>query len=67
MPALGDHSDILDNIDPFRDGKAGERIGNYIYTFLEKLDSGFEKNKAIEWCNDQYAENWGNDKIIKMN
>ena len=29
IPGFGDWSDYLDEFDPFRDGKAAERMGNY--------------------------------------
>lgn len=67
LPDLGDHSPILDEIDPFRDGKAGERIGIYIKWFMDKLNAGCDRNEAIDWSNAQYAAKWGSDKIISLN
>ena len=66
LPDLGDHSPILDEIDPFRDGKAGERIGTYTRWLLDKLNAGWARNEAINWANGRYAEKWGADKVISM-
>ena len=63
LPALGDHSSILDEIDPFRDGQAGERIGTYIRWFLDKLNAGHSRDEALAWANAQYVAQWGDDKV----
>ena len=66
LPGLGDHSSILDEIDPFRDGKAGERIGTYIQWYLDKMNAGCDRDEAINWSNTQYAAKWGHDKVILL-
>ena len=66
IPDLGDHNPILDEIDPFRDGMAGERIGTYIRWYLDKMNAGCDRDDAINWSNDQYAAKWGNDKVISL-
>jgi hypothetical protein len=64
-PDLGDASPILDQIDPFRDGKAGQRIGEYVTWYLEGLDQNLSKDAAIKIATDKYADKWGADKVIQ--
>lgn len=62
-PHLGDASPILDRLDPFRDGKASQRIGEYITWYLEGLEGNLEKNTALRRATDKYAKKWGKDKV----
>ena len=64
-PGLGDHSSLLDEIDPFRDGRAGERIGTYIRWFLEELNAGRSRDEALSLVNERYSTLWGVDKTIR--
>ena len=64
-PYLGDATPILDKIDPFRDGKASQRIGEYVDWYLEGVDQNFSKDDAIRKATDKYAEKWGADKVIR--
>ena len=64
-PSLGDVSPILDQLDPFRDGKAGQRIGEYIAWYLDSLDQSSSKAEALRTATKKYAEKWGNDKVIR--
>lgn len=66
VPGMGDFSPIHDELDPFRDGKAHERVGEYIRWTLEYLTAGYERDKALQAANNRYAEKWGADKIIAM-
>jgi hypothetical protein len=52
--------------DPFRDGRAGERMGTYLHWCLDAIGSGQHRNKAIENTNNKYASIWGSDKVIPM-
>jgi len=63
-PGLGDFSPFVDQVDPFRDGKAGERIGAYIRCLLEGFDAGLDRDQVIEQANAQYAEAWGAQYVI---
>lgn len=49
--------------DPFRDGKAAERIASYICWLLESFDKGIKRNEAIRYANEQYIKRWGEDKL----
>ena len=62
-PHLGDWSAHLDELDPFRDMRGGERIGTYMRWLQEAFDQGLEREDAIEQVNALYAESWGDDKI----
>jgi hypothetical protein len=65
-PDLGDHTPCLDQLDPFRDGRAGERVGSYIRWLLEAFDEGCDRTEAIRRANDQYGQQWGADKIVRL-
>lgn len=67
MPNLGDFSPIIAELDPFRDGKAHQRVGEYVRWTLDNLAKGFGRNEALQDANNRYGEKWGTDKIIKMN
>lgn len=64
-PYLGDASPILDKIDPFRDGKASQRIGEYVNWYLEGVDQNLSKNDALCQATEKYATKWGADKVIR--
>ena len=64
-PYLGDASPILDKIDPFRDGKTSQRIGEYVEWYLEGVDQNLSKDDSIRKATDKYAEKWGEDKVIR--
>ena len=65
-PDLGDHALVLDQLDPFRDGNAGRRIGEYMGWLLEAFDAGKDRDGAIAYANGRYAEQWGADKVIRL-
>ena len=65
-PGLGDWSSYIDKLDPFRDGRGGERIGTYMRWLLESFDKGKNRGKAIQYANVLYANQWGEDKVIDM-
>jgi len=64
-PHLGDASPVLDQIDPFRDGRASQRIGEYVRWYLEGLDSGLGRDRALRRATRQYADKWGEDKVVR--
>ena len=63
---VGNWSSYLPLIDPFRDGRGGERIGNYMYWLKKELSKGLDKKESIKKANQKYAENWGKDKIYSF-
>jgi len=62
-PGLGDFSSAMDQIDPFCDGKAGERIGSYIAHLLKSFDSDLDRDQAIHKANEDYAQKWGQESV----
>lgn len=64
---FADYSPFLDRIDPFRDGKANERIGGYIKFVFDELNEGEDKNEAIKKANQWYSDLYGEDKVNKFN
>jgi len=66
MAEIGDWTDYLTELDPFRDGQTGQRMGDYLRWCLEAIDSGLGRDKAIENANAKYADMWGADKIASI-
>ena len=62
---LGDASPVLDNFDHFRDGKASERIGEYISWYLKGLDNNLGNDIALQKATEKYAEKWGEENVIR--
>lgn len=65
-PKLGDWSFYIDTLDPFRDGRGGERVGSYIHGLLESFDKKESRDEAIQYANNLYTRQWGEDKVIDM-
>jgi hypothetical protein len=65
-PGLGVmDDDLLAEIDPFRDGGAGKRIGDYIRWYLEASDKHIQRDQALELASRRYADKWGENSVIK--
>jgi hypothetical protein len=62
---LGEWAEHIDELDPYRDGRGGERIGTYMRWLLESFDKGKTREGAIGNANKLFAESWGADKIYK--
>ncbi len=67
VPQFGDWSPILEELDPFRDGKAAHRMGTYIKWLLEGYKSGARKESIMANAAERYASVWGLDKIVEIN
>lgn len=66
-PALGVVDDtFLSAIDPFRDGRAGERIGAYIRWYLEGIDYGLNRDRALQEASQHYAKKWGTEMVGRI-
>lgn len=63
---LGDFSLWLDLLDPFRDGKAHNRIGNYLYFLHKGFEQGSSRKTIIKNANKQYKDNWGDNKVVEI-
>ena len=64
-PLLGDVSSVVDQLDPFRDGKASLRIGEYVRWYLDGLDKGLVRDQALKRATRNYADKWGEDKVVR--
>jgi len=58
---FGDWSKMLNEMDPFRDGRSAERIGTYLKWLLDGFQAGMRREAAGRYC-----RQWGNDKIISV-
>lgn len=63
IPGFGDWSAHLDDFDPFRDGKAAHRMGEFLAWTLEGFKQGLDREKALARASNRYAEAWGADKV----
>ena len=63
-PGFGDWSSIIDDLDPYRDGMAANRIGTYLSWLLQGYDQGLDKETIMFNAAERYKEQWGEDKVI---
>lgn len=65
-PGVGDWTPFAGRLDPFRDGKSGERIGSYMGSLLDGLGKGYGRDEVIKHANVAYQKKWGEDKVIDL-
>lgn len=66
IPGFGDWGGMLDELDPFRDGKASYRIGTYLRWLLEGFDKGWDREHILADAANRYMEQWGADKVVPI-
>lgn len=66
VPGFGDWSSMLDELDPFRDGRAAERMGTYLAWLLEGFKAGGNRDTVMADAAERYRSIWGKDKIIHI-
>lgn len=66
IPGFGDWSHSITDLDPFRDGRAAERMGTYIQWMLEGLRSGMDRDTVLANTAERYRVQWGHDKITHV-
>lgn len=66
VPRLGDWSEYINEVDPFRDGRASERIGTYLRWCLEGFVANKRRDDVVNQANDKYALQWGSDKVMQL-
>jgi hypothetical protein len=66
IPGFGDWSGIIDEFDPFKDGKAATRIGTYLHWLIQGFEQGLERDKIMVNAAERYCQQWGYDKIFTM-
>ena len=64
IPSLGDWSLIVDDLDPFRDGRAAYRINTYLHWIHDGFKKGLDRDGILDNAAQRYALEWGNDKVI---
>ncbi len=62
---LGNWSTFLPELDPYRDGQAAQRMGNFLQHLLHELKNGQTREVAIQTVAESFARQWGEDKIIR--
>jgi len=67
IPELGNWSSILDELDPFRDGRAAERAGTYLKWLLDGFKSKLDRDTVMADAAERYCKIWGKDKVIEIN
>lgn len=65
IPGFGDWSSMLDHLDPFRDGRAAERMATYLGWLLEGFRAGRDRETVMADAADRYAAHWGQDKVVE--
>lgn len=63
LPGFGNWDSMLDELDPFRDGRAVERMGSYVQWLLEALEGGLDRDRAVEEAAERYGRQWGKNKV----
>jgi hypothetical protein len=66
VPGFGDWRSILDELDPFRDGRAVERMATYMRWLLDGLDRGEDRESVMEQAAERFAERWGSHMVQVM-
>ncbi|MCB9757523.1 MAG: hypothetical protein H6753_03755 [Candidatus Omnitrophica bacterium] len=61
--SLGNCEPFLAAVDPFRDGQAAQRMGNYLKWLIDGLNCGLPRETVLADANERYARLWGKDKI----
>jgi len=64
ISGFGDWTSIIDDLDPFRDGKAAFRMGTYLKWLIEGFDNNLDREVIMENAAERYKKQWGADKVI---
>lgn len=66
IPGFGDWSLMLDELDPFRDGRAAERMGTYIKWLIDGFKAGLDRETVMADAAERYCKQWGRDKVTEV-
>ena len=61
---FGAWSAFINELGFFRDGKGGERVGNYLFSLLKGFEKGLSSNDNIKHANMIYFKIWGENKLF---
>ena len=64
VDGFGDWSSVIDDLDPFRDGKAAYRMGTYLHWLMQGYEKGQDKDQIMYDAAERYKKEWGEDKVI---
>lgn len=64
IPGFANWSSMLDEMDPFRDGRAAQRMGTYLEWLLEGFKAKLPRETVLADAADRYGKMWGRDKIL---
>lgn len=64
LPAFGDFSNHMKEVDPYADGRSGERAGTYLRWLLESTDQGNDRESALRQADKKFSQRWGKDSVI---
>lgn len=67
VPGFADWSGILDELDPFRDGRAAERMRTYLAWLMEGFRAELPRETILADAAERYGQIWGKDKILSVN
>ena len=67
IPGFGDWSSVIGKLDPFQDGLAAKRIGDYLSWLVDGFERGLDRDAVMAQASDRYAALWGDDKVIRGN
>ncbi len=63
---LGNWSSHIHEFDPFRDGKAAHRMGEYLGWLMEGFKQGLPREQILKNAAQRYMDQWGKDKVITI-
>ena len=66
LPGLGDWGSQLEAFDPFRDGRAAERMGTYLHWLLEGLKAGLSRETVMADAAERYVQRWGKEHLVRL-
>ena len=64
IPGFGDWSGIIDQLDPFRDGKAASRIGTYLHWLIQGYEQGLVRDTIMADAAERYRKRWGDRFVL---
>ncbi len=66
ISGFGDWSSLINEIDPFHDGRAAERMGNYLGWLIDGFNSGLSREMVLADAAERYGKLWGRDKVFEI-
>lgn len=65
-PGFGDWSGLIRECDPFRDGRAAERMGTYVAWLLEGFRAGRDRDTVMADAAQRYRTCWGPNAVTEL-